>query len=174
MKDYWKRCTEMNINHSRAGKPPLTHDECWKIVLETCAHACVSGDRLFAGTVYVGMDTDLEEKFKTQKKELGALKQDKEKLTSQLKKAEKKGGGGGGAPHQAAGGNPRGGNPRGRGRGSRGDRGGRGGGNVDNRMGLGMGRTEKLKLTCEKYNKGENCTGCSLQHKCSKEETYGR
>lgn len=44
-------------------------------------------------------------------------------------------------------------------------------------MGLGLGRADKLKLTCDKYNRGEQCPGtatCGLRHKCDKEEQYGR
>ena len=182
-KDYFKRMSEQNILNARAGKPPVTADEAWKIVHDTCARAYVSCDRLFAGKVYVAANKDLEEKYATLKKEVGALKQERDKLNGQLNRAlrgqpavrdtkpsQSGGGGGKGGAQQGKGG--RGSKERaGSGRAG----GGSGGSGQDKRPGLGWTRQQKLDGTCVTWNDGGQCDGnCGKLHKCNEEEADGR
>ena len=174
MQDYWKRLGEANILQARAKKPPVTCDEAWKVVQDTCARAYVSCDKLFAGRIYTGSNKDLEERFAAQKKELGQLKNERDKLTGQLNKALRQGQSAAKPTAKPAAGLSGGAvaSPRGGRGGARG--GGRGGRTATQAQGT-WTRKDKLEMTCAAWNKGEKCDGnCQKEHKCSKEEAYGR
>ena len=134
----------------------------------------MSSEKLFAGKIYQASSQDLEDKMAALKKENGQLKQERDSLTGKLNRALKAGGNGRDKPakfppssYSGADANSRGGRGGGRGRGGR----------TDSKPTLGTWtRKDKLDMTCAAWNKGDQCDGtkCGKEHKCSKEEQYGR